>query len=125
MENELTSLDESKLKLIVFSAALMSSIDRDVHEMEWDIIQSFSSGFWREEYGSFVEYQKRIFTEINALLEDETLLYERIDNLTNELNSCLSDDQQDKVLSLMEEVMTADGEENTLSSAFFSRLGVK
>ncbi len=126
MENELASFDEEKLKLIVFSAALMSSIDRDVHEMEWDIIQSFSSSFWREEYGNFIEYQKRIFNEINTLLEDETRLYERIDNLTNELSSCLSDDQQNKVLSLMEEVMTADDRaENSLCSAFFSRLGTK
>ncbi|MBU3917628.1 hypothetical protein KKA14_19025 [bacterium] len=126
MENELISFDETNLKLVVYSAALMSSIDRDVHESEWDIIQSFSSTFWREEYGSFIEYQKRIFSEINTLLEDETRLYEEIDNLTNELSSCLSDAQQNRVLSLMEEVMAVNDEaEHTLCAAFISRLGVK
>ncbi len=126
MENS-ALFNETELKLVIYCAAMMSSIDKEVHDREWDAIQSFADKHWKDMFGDFVEFQKRIFTEINDLLKDESALYEKVDTLTTELGQNLSSEQRKVILGLLGDVIDADNvlaiEETNLFAAFIKRLG--
>ena len=129
METDQVVFDETELKEVIFSAALMSAIDKDVHEKECEVIESFASRHWKEGYGDFIEFQKRIFSEINDLMQDETILFETIDRMISEFSSRFSTQQKDTILDLLGFVVIADdvvvSEECKLFTAFFERLAAK
>ena len=56
--------DEKTLKNVISCAVLMSSIDGQIHEKEWEIIQSFADQHWKVDYQSFAEFQQRTIREI-------------------------------------------------------------
>ena len=129
METDQVVFDEIELKEVIFSAALMSSIDKDVHDKEWEVIDSFASEHWKKDYGNFIEFQKRIFSEINHLLQDEASLYEKIDLMISEFSHRFSQQQKSIILDLLGYVMVADNivaiEESNLFTAFFERLSIE
>ncbi len=126
MENCDVDFNETDLKRVVFCAVLMSSIDRDVHEKEWEVIESFVNAHWKEEYGRFVDFQKNLLYEIYELLETESELYQKIDEIIDALVADLDQGQKDAVLELVGDVMAADDimamEESNLFANLFERL---
>lgn len=125
--------NEKSLKNAVRSAILMSLIDGELHEKEWDVIQAFVDENWREEYEDFNQFQesvkKDIIEEIEGILSDEEKLKHKIDEMVDDLVPDLTLPQKNIVLNLVGDIMVADGimtlQESKLFSVFMDRMGLK
>ncbi|MCP4754913.1 MAG: hypothetical protein GY866_28895 [Proteobacteria bacterium] len=129
LDDETIVYNERTLKKVIFSAVLMSLIDGELHEKEWDVIESFADKYWREEYDLFYEYEKEVKKEIGAIVADESVLMGRIDGIVEQLVSQLDSPQKNEVLNLVGDVMTADGvmtlEESKLFALFMEKIGIR
>ncbi|MBU2515048.1 hypothetical protein KJ966_27325 [bacterium] len=126
MDTSHIQFNERELKQVIFTAALMSSIDRDEHEKEWNIIKSFGKSHWKQEYGDFEEFQRSSLAEIRTLLEDDTSLFERIEMLITDFGAHYTSEQKNMVIDLLGAIMEADevldSDETNLFGTFLERL---
>ena len=109
MESQQVHFNETELKQVLFSAALMSTVERDGDERDWVIIESFAEGYWKPDYGDYTQFQKRMFNEISELLMDEVALYETIDTLISDFGISYNQDQKRIILGLLGYLFAADG----------------
>ncbi len=121
--------DETTLKRVISSAVLMSSIDGEVHEKEWDVIKQFMEEHWQDEYESFEVHEEKIKNEIKHLLNKKSQLQQRLNSIVDHLTCDLTSEQKNIVLNLVGNVMIADGimtiEESKLFSTFMEKMGIR
>lgn len=125
--------NEKSLKNAVYSAILMSLIDGELHDTEWDIIQAFVNKHWREEYEDFDTYQKTVkkalIKEVDDIVSNPDKLKQRIETIVADLIPDLTLPQKNIVLNLIGDVMVADGimtlEESKLFTVFMDKMGLK
>ena len=125
--------NEKALKNAIYSAILMSLIDRELHEKEWEVIQAFADEHWLDEYDDFEEYQevikKEIIKEVEIIISDPKLLNQKIEAIVEELIPDLTLPQKNLVLNLVGDVMVADGimtlEESKLFAVFMDKMGLQ
>ncbi len=121
--------DESTLKSVITCALLMSSIDGEVHDREWDVIQLFIDRYWKKEYQDFSKFKKQMEQELETMYYDFKSFRDRLDSLLKKLTNNLSADQKNALLNLVRDVMIADGimtlEESKLFATFTEKLGIK
>ncbi len=129
METQAVQFSENELKRVVFSATLMSAIDKEIQEREWKIIHSFAGEHWKADYEDFIEFQKRIFLEVKDLLEDEVVLYETIDGMITEFGESFSQDQKTIVLSFIGYLFSGNGiaalDQSKVFKAFVERMRIE
>ena len=134
-ENELITdvFNEKSLKNAIYSAILMSLIDRELHEKEWEVIQAFADEHWLEEDEDFDQYQevikKEIINEVEIIIADPLLLKQKIEAIVEDLIPDLTLPQKNLVLNLVGDVMVADGimtlEESKLFAVFMDKMGLQ
>jgi tellurite resistance protein len=124
-----TLFDEAKLKSVITCALLMSSIDGEVHDTEWNVIQTFINRYWKKDYQEFPKFKKIMEQEIETVFKDNQLFQARLDNLIEKLTTNLTSDQKNALLNLVGDVMIADGimtlEESKLFATFMEKLGIR
>lgn len=121
--------DETNLRNAISCALLMSYIDGEVHDKEWAVIQRFVDTHWKKHYQDFKQFKIEVEEQISPYLIDSIayhgVLKELIDNLTKEM----SPGQKSILLSLVKDVMIADGimaaEETRLFDMFTEKLGIE
>lgn len=127
MENE--AFDEKSLKDAVYAAALMSFIDGEFHDSEWDVIHVFVNDHWKKHYGNFDEHRDQIKQEIEYVVSTKSNLQKRLNDIVEELTSELTSNQRNVVLNLVGDVMAADGvltlEESKLFATFMDKMGIR
>ena len=128
METHIRQFDEDNLKKVISSAVLMSSIDGEVHENEWEVIETFAKKYWKDEYQEFEEYELSVKKEIDTLLKDKFKFQPKLDALVEHLTDNLNSQQKNIMLNLVGDVMVADNimtlEETKLFSTFMEKLGI-
>lgn len=121
--------NETTLKNAIACALLMSSIDGEVHEKEWAVIQGFVEKYWKEDYQHFPLYKSEMEHEIEQLLVGGKSLQSRINQRVTQLTGNLNSSQKNIVLNLVGDVMVADGmmtlEESKLFATFMEKLGIR
>jgi len=85
--------DETTLKKVISSAILMSSIDGEFHEKEWNVIRQFMEIHWREEYEDFEKHEEDIKEEIKQILNNKPQLEQRLNTIVEQLIFDLTSDQ--------------------------------
>ena len=127
MENE--AFDEKALKDAVYAAALMSYIDGEFHDSEWDVIHDFVDDHWKGHYGDFDEHRDNIKQEIEYVVSTKSNLQKRLNDIVEELTSELTSNQRNVVLNLVGDVMAADGvltlEESKIFATFMDKMGIR
>lgn len=121
--------DERTLKSVITCALLMSSIDGEVHDREWDVIQLFIDRYWKKNYQDFPKFKKQMEQEIESVFNDFKSFQDRLDAMLEKLTDNLSADQKNALLNLVGDVMIADGimtlEESKLFATFMEKLGIR
>lgn len=121
--------DEATLKNVIACAVLMSSIDGEIHDTEWQVIQSFADTYWKDGYVDFELFQEEVTHEIDRVFKDEETFQEKLDQFIEKLTDNLSSNQKNTVLTLVGDVMAADGimtlEESKLFSKLMNTLGIR
>lgn len=121
--------DEDTLKNAISCAVLMSSIDGEIHEKEWQVIQSFVDKYWQEEYKAFSRFQVEIKKEIESVFKKEASFQAKLDHFAAKLTDDLDSEQKNIVLNLIGDVMVADGVmtlgESKLFSTLMEKLGIR
>ncbi len=127
MEKEL--FDETTLKNIISSAVLMSSIDGEIHQKEWEIILSFVDQHWQDDYQDFKSHQQNIERDIGMIFQEKEKFQQKLNDLVEQLTTNLNSRQKNIVLNLVGEVMIADGimtlEESKLFATFMDKLDIR
>lgn len=100
--------DKSTLTSVIFCAALMSAVDGDVDEEEWDVIKSFIKDYWVEDYGDFKKIQNQIAANVKSIIQSRSVMNVKLNKLVKILRSKLTTRQKEVLLRLVEEVMMAD-----------------
>ena len=128
-EYPVNQFDEKTLKRVISCAVLMSSIDGEIHEKEWEIIQSFAGQHWKDDYQDFAEFQQWTTQEINSILKQNEKMQSRLDKLVSNLTVNLDSQQKNLVLNLIGDIMIADGimnlDESKLFTTFMDKLGIR
>ncbi len=126
METSQIQFKDHELKQVIFAAVLMSSIDKDIHEKEWEIIESFGESHWKQGYGDFGALQQSLLAEVRELLTDETSLHERIESLVTGFKKQYSPEQKNVIIDLLGNIIEADdvldSNETNLFGTFLERL---
>jgi len=126
---EIEAFDEKSLKDAVYAAALMSYIDGEFHESEWDVINDFVYDHWKRQYGDFDEHKDKIKQEIEYIVSTKSNLQKRLNDIVEELTSELTSNQRNVVLNLVGDVMAADGfltlEESKLFATFMEKMAIR
>ncbi len=126
---QVNTFDEEALKNAITCALLMSSIDGEVHDKEWDIIQTFIDRHWKKEYQDFPKFKKVVEQELDAVLKDKESFQSSLNSLIEKLTLHLSSDQKNVLLNLVGDIMIADGimtlEESKLFATFMEKLGIR
>ncbi len=121
--------DEETLKNVLSCAVLMSSIDGEIHETEWDAIVNFANKHWKAEYKSFSRYQKDVKKEIESILNEQDKFQLKLNELVAKLTGNLNASQKNIVLNLIGDVMVADVimnlEESKLFATFMDKIGIR
>lgn len=128
-ENNHKVFNEPNLKNAIFCALLMSSIDGEIHEKEWEIIQKFADLHWRQEYQRFEIFKEAMEKEIEPFLEKKETSQDRLKKMIEELTGQMNSSQKDVLLKLVGDVMAADGvmtlEESKLFALFMDEIGIR
>jgi len=114
---------------MVFCALLMSAIDKEIHKLEWDIIQKFVRQYWQKDWGDFGHYKKQMISELKQIVADQEQTTNKLESVLSDLKSRLDQPQKNKLLKLAGEVMAADNvmspEESDLFAIFLNNLGIQ
>ncbi len=102
--------DKSTLTTVIFLAALMSAVDGDIDEEEWNVIKHFIKSHWVSEFGNFKDVQTQIATHVKSMVHNPEALKKKVNQLVGILSSKLSMKQKEVLLNLVREVMMADRE---------------
>ena len=121
--------DEPALKNAITCAIMMSFVDGEIHEKEWDVIQSFIDQFWQEDFSDQYAFKAKVSRDIEMIFSKsesfQAKTIEMVETLAKDLNSA----QKDIVLNLVGDVMAADGimtlEESKLFATFMDKLGIR
>ncbi len=128
-ETKVNLFDETTLKNVISSAILMSSIDGEIHEKEWDVINSFAKIHWKDEYQNIEQYKADIKKEIINVLNENAKLKKKLNELVEQLTGHLNSVQKNIALNLVGDVMVADNvmtlEESKLFFTFMEKLGIR
>lgn len=118
---EMELFDKKTLTKVIFCAALMSAIDGDVDQTEWDIIHDFVQERWKREFGEFRTVRVEIIKNLKGLLKNGKVLNEKLDQLTALLSTHLNAAQKRVLVKLVERVMMADGKMKKQEEQLFDR----
>jgi uncharacterized tellurite resistance protein B-like protein len=102
--------DKSTLTTVIFLAALMSAVDGDIDEEEWNVIKQFIQLHWISEFGEFKTVQAQIVSHVKKLVHNPAALKKKVNQLVGILSPKLSMKQKEVLLNLVREVMMADRE---------------
>ncbi len=108
MDSKQSLFNENELKKVVFCAVLMSSTDQDLHDKERTVIDEFSMLYWKDQYGSVVDFLEQVVKEVDEIVRDKDNLTEKTDALISELQAMLNEEQHPLVLDLLSKIMLAD-----------------
>ncbi|MBT4287719.1 MAG: TerB family tellurite resistance protein [Deltaproteobacteria bacterium] len=122
-------IKKDNLLSMVFCALLMSAIDKEIHKLEWDIIQKFVRQYWQKDWGDFGHYKKQMISELKQIVADQEQTTNKLESVLSDLKSRLDQPQKNKLLKLAGEVMAADNvmspEESDLFAIFLNNLGIQ
>ena len=121
--------DENTLKDAIACAVLMSSIDGEIHDTEWQVIQSFANKYWKDDYMDFNTFQGEITGKIESVFNEEETFQEKLNQFLEKLTGNLTSQQKNIVLNLVGDVMAADGimtlDESKLFASLMDKLGIR
>ncbi len=128
-ENNENLFDEDTLKNAIACAVLMSSIDGEIHDSEWQVIQSFADKYWKDDYDDYNEFQETITGEIGDVFNVEETFQEKLKLFVKKLTDNLTSQQKNVIINLVGDVMAADGimtlEESKLFATLMEMLGIR
>ncbi|MFC1590949.1 hypothetical protein ACFL43_00325 [Thermodesulfobacteriota bacterium] len=103
------AISSDDLGKIFISAVVMAGLDGEIKEEEIDLAIKFFGKYWRDEYGDQDKYVDKVRDEAFALLKTDGIS-NKLENISKELSSTLTNDQKTRVLNLLKEIMYTDDE---------------
>ncbi len=126
MQNEPIEFSDDEIKQIVLAATLMSSIDREVHSSEWNLISAFSQKHWKGKEGDLQDFLQTVLIECQSLLANEGKLNKKVEELILNFNTLYSSEKKNAVIDFLSNIIEADGylnpDESNLFAIFLDRL---
>ena len=110
--------DRSATKFALLGALIMSMQDGELDDAEFGVVNAFAAKHWNPEYGErgkmieeVIHYKGQIFTAEESRIE-------RVKKLSEILKGQFNDVQKEAFLEFIQEVMIADGIEETAEVDF-------
>ena len=117
--------DKASLKFALLGALIMSMQDGDLDEAEFGVVHAFADRHWQPEYGDkgrmieeVVEYKGKIFNK-------QETARQRIVKLAEILKEQFNEGQKKAYLDFLQEVLKADGIEETAEIDFYETFAQK
>lgn len=121
--------DEDGLRNAITCAVLMSYIDGELHEKEWEIILRFVDAHWKKSSQEFKQFIDDVKEQIAPYLIQSVAYYGILDELVDNLIKEMTNSQKVVLLNLIEDIMIADGvltsEESKLFETFSEKMRIR